>query len=348
MKPRILLADDVGNCARELRAILSPRDVDLDVADSMASCVDRMREVPPAVLFVFAGMKRAFSLMRMVRHSDDLLVTPLVVVGEASHEDLIAKHRQLPTRADRYLLMPLDGELVRSVLLELLQEVGSEMPGDEPPPVPLDVEILPVEFEVAEASEMVAEDSVPDAYMKVNQELVSYRQKVSELEQDLRLAIQINKEVRRLQEDNLKLKARVREEEEGRKTRENFGDLFKRLEQGYKDTIQDLEQLLREKDSLIARLASQGEDASAQSNTFEEQLREEQRRVAELKRPFSQILGMLDEMDHLANELNVVELRQQLAEMDKADGETSAEIAFDEKTLVVSAEELARKLEGSD
>jgi hypothetical protein len=400
MKPRFLVADDVGGCAREWTGIFPGRSYIVEVTADMADCVDRMRRGAPSLLVVYAGMARAFSLMRLVRRSDDMKDVPLVMVGDASHEELMAKHRQLPTRADRYLLRPLDPELVRGVVADL---TGVSAIADEPPPLPdqFEVELEPGSwgepdgeagaFEVS--SEMLEELELPvlpetppepaptvrtderpqspkgqpaktllavesverppdsgpqDAYHKVKHELVVYRQKVAELEQDLRLAVQINKEVRRLQEENLHLKSRTREVEESQRTHENFTDLFKRLEHGYRDTIRDLESLVREKDLAVARLASVGESATVQTSSMAEQLKEEQRRAAELKRPYNQLLSMLEDLDHLAVELELADMEDLLSAMEQHEGDPGTNFQFDEETLVVSAEELARKLNARD
>ncbi len=339
MVTHILVADDSGACHDEFSKIFAQTDIAVDLTQSMSDCIEAVRETMPAAVVVYAGMTRAFSLLRLLRRSDDLAALPLVVVGEPDQEDLIAKHRQLPTRADRYLLLPLDHELVKSVMYDLIGDEGESETGPED---------LDGPFEVADPDELVAEDSFPDGFAKLNRELEEYRHRVTELQQDLRLSAQVSKDVRQLQKENLELKEKLKHTEQNQTTQHNFGELFHRLEAGYKETIEDLERLIQDKDRAIAQLASRGEDASDQTRYLTEQLKEEHTRISELKRPISHALSVFAELEHLEAEMEFDEMAIDFAANESAEYETSAEFAFDEKTLVVNAEELNRKIREHD
>jgi len=91
-----------------------------------------------------------------------------------------------------------------------------------------------------------------------------------------------------------------------------------------------------------------GESATVQTSSMAEQLKEEQRRAADLKRPYNQLLSMLEDLEHLAVELELAEMEDLLSAMEQHDGDSGTSFQFDEETLVVSAEELARKLNARD
>jgi response regulator RpfG family c-di-GMP phosphodiesterase len=338
MKPTILIADDVGACFKELGTAFEGRQVGLERAVSLEECVEKCRAVQPAIIIVYAGMSRAFSLLRIVRRSDDIGKIPLIVCGEPEQEELIAKHRKLPSRADRYLLRPIDVELVRSVTAEFLDgDVAPDISFDEKTPPPLPGQ---------RARNAVAE--APDAYSRVQAELKNYQSRVKELEQDLQALSKVSKENSALREELTQARARAALQPEGTgREGEDFNELFVRLEEGYKATIDDMERMVQEKDEVIARLASaEGGDGKSTPAMVKEQEREHER-FAGLSKSLHGAVKLLDELARAEAEVGLEDLLGRVASMADEAEHLAASFGFDEETVVVDAESIAKGLSES-
>jgi response regulator RpfG family c-di-GMP phosphodiesterase len=332
MKPTILVADDVGACFKEVGKAFAGRNILVDRAVSLEDCVDKCRASLPKVLLVFAGMSRAFSLLRIVRRSEDLGQIPLIVAGEPEQEELMAKHRKLPSRADRYLLRPLDLELVRSVFAEFLGKgAHDDIRIDEktPPPLP-----------VRKGAQAVAD--APDAYSRVQDELRNYQSRVKELEQDLAALSKVSKENASLREEVVRLRAEAAVPAGAvGESSEDYNDLFARLEVGYKETIDDMERLVQEKDQIIARLAASdggGEDLQ----TLTKELEREKERYQESVKALRQALGLLDDMARSEAEVGLEDLLAKLEEMVEQADALASSFGFDEETVIVDAATIAK------
>lgn len=341
MKQSILIADDVGACYKELVAAFEGRKLKLARAINLEDCVEQCRTTSPTILFVYAGMSRAFSLLRIVRRSDDLGKVPLIVCGEPEQEELIAKHRKLPSRADRYLLRPIDVELVRSVAAEFLEGVADpDIRVDEktPPPLPG----RPGKGAIAEA---------PDAYSRVQEELKAYQGRVKELEQDLLALSKVSKENVALREELTQVRLRTTADSlkpnEPRGEGEDFNELFVRLEEGYKATIDDLERLIQEKDEMIARLAASDGAGGAEQAGLAGELEREQERLGELTRTVRQASKLLDELALSEAELGLEDLLGRIATMAEEAEHLAVGFAFDEETVVVDAKSIIDGLQDS-
>lgn len=331
MGSTLLVADDAGYCFEEVEAIMGGGRVQFERSLAMEDCIAQARESHPSAIIVYAAMKRAFSLLRMLKHSPDLASIPVVVVGEPDQENLIAKHRRLPSRADRYMLRPLDPELLKSVIEEFL--------GTHPE---LDVASLE---KVATFDEQF--DAPPDAYEKMEEELGRYRHRVEQLEKDLEDLLRSSKELCKVREENVSLKMEL-DKARTRAPNNEFAGLFARLEAGYKDTIYDLEKLIQEKDGIIARLAAEDDQGGEENQALAQKLEEEQGRFAGLKKAFRQLASGLEEAGRLEAELEIPMLLEQLEKSAVAMDDLKASFAFDEATLVVDGNALRERLEGAD
>lgn len=244
MESPIVVADDKGLVFDEVRAILKDPGAEVVRAASMEDCIHRLRKTRASILVVSATMKRAFSLLRIVRHSRDLRTIPLLVIAAPGQEELIEKHGQLPSRADRYLLQPLDSELFDGVVREFLAGVSED-----------EAEASVDGVEVIEPVEGVAPDK--GAYQKIQNELRRSREKLHALEADLHAALQTSKAAAELRAENEGLRKRIQSNDAQTRTSADYSSIFERLESGYKETISDLERLIGDKDNLIADLRDQ-------------------------------------------------------------------------------------------
>jgi len=336
MNPGIIAADDSGLCLSELKEILGPLAVDLRIAATMEDCIELCRERRPDAVVVYAGMSRAFSLLRLLRRSEDLAAIPLVVVGDPEQEELIAKHRTLPSRADRYMLRPLDRELARSVLEEFFEdepvdgEIMLTIPEKTPPPLPLSGESI---F-----------DAVPDAASKMEEELKRYQGRVKELEQDLKDAMQVAKDNAELRREVEDLQGQVAEARTQSAGGQDFGELFGRLEIGYKDTIADLEKLLQEKDEIIANLAAGDGPDGGEGEALAQELEREQARHGELVASLRQLSSLLQNLSEEEDRVGIADLMERLAGQEEQTG-LDGILSFDEETVVVDADLVGRHLE---
>jgi response regulator RpfG family c-di-GMP phosphodiesterase len=336
MKPTILIADDVGACFKELGTAFEGRNVGLERAVSLEECVEKCRASQPAIIIVYAGMSRAFSLLRIVRRSEDIGKIPLIVCGEPEQEELIAKHRKLPSRADRYLLRPIDVELVRSVTAEFLT-------GDDVRDISFD-EKTPPPLPGQRARNAVAE--APDAYSRVQAELKNYQGRVKELEQDLQALSKVSKENASLREELTIARARdalqpAGSSADGDVEGADHNELFVRLEEGYKATIEDMERLVQEKDEIISRLATSEGGDGENTPAVAKELEREQERFSDVSKSLRGTVKLLDELAIAEAEVGLEDLLGRLASMADEAEHLAASFGFDEETVVVDAESIA-------
>ncbi|MBM4370571.1 MAG: hypothetical protein FJ098_02905, partial [Deltaproteobacteria bacterium] len=319
MRPPILVADDKGQCFAEVKAILADPGVEVVRANSMEDCILRLRKARASVLLVTATMKRAFSLLRIVRHSRDLRAVPLVVIAAPGQEELIEKHGQLPSRADRYLLQPLDPELLAGVIREFLY-------GGEAPPAP-------------ERTQDVLEDVPPPdanglgpdkgAYQKIQTELRRSREKLQVLEADLHSALQGARQAADLREENEALRKRLGANEAQARSIRDYASIFERLESGYKETISDLERLVRDKDSLIADLRDQlpaADDIGVRARELSERLERQNDQISASRERAARVLDVLDRLRSQIEGLDLEALMRVAREAEEA-----AELTFSEE-----------------
>lgn len=338
MKRKILIADDVGACFKELAAAFDGRTVALDRAVNLEDCVDKCRAARPTIVIVYAGMSRAFSLLRIIRRSDDLGKVPLIVCGEPEQEELIAKHRKLPSRADRYLLRPIDVELVRSVTAEFLEE-------PEPPDISVD-EKTPPPLPGGMAEDAVAE--APDAYSLAQDELKNYQIRVKELEQDLQALSKVSKENVALRGQLTRARTQaIAQSVQSGSGEEDYNELFVRLEDGYKATIDDMDRLILEKDEIIARLAASDGKSAGQAPAVAKELERGQERFADISRSLRSAVNLLDELARTEAEVGLDNLLVKVAGMAEEAEQLVASFGFDEETVVVDAQAIVDGLSDS-
>jgi DNA-binding response OmpR family regulator len=337
-KPTILVADETGVLARELESALGTMAVKIVRTTDAEDCVEKARSGKVALVVAHAAMPRAFSLLRLLRHSQDLAPIPLVVVGEPGQEELIVKHRKLPSRADRYVLRPLDFELTRGVVSDLL---GGSVHVAAPHLKEATQEPI-LEAEPLDGSEL------PEASVLIEEELKKYRARVLELERDLGIMLKTAKEAARARADN----ARLKEELEAARragaesAKDDQGALFRQLEEGYKETIADLDRLLAEKDDVIARLAaSDGHNSREETAALSEEIELARSREAELNRILRQVAALAGQMQESAERLGLAGLLHRLEAQKDIAERTKGALSFDEATLVVEAETLRSHLE---
>jgi hypothetical protein len=298
----------------------------------MDDCITRLRETPFNVLIVAAAMPQAFSLIRIVRKSRDLVSVPLVVVAEAGQEGLIEKHGQLPTRADRYLLRPLDRELLGSIIEELDQ--GAPRVAQVP------------ESDLRSFADSLPEPvtipgfmhSAPEAMQRIQDELRRSRENIGALEKDLHLALASSKHMTALREENRLLRQRLKSFEEQARSARDYSSIFERLEKGYKDTIADLERLIREKDRMVAELREQS-PIGADAATLE-RFEETGRRLDKMQAGLRRAVGIVESLDARFEELDLDEIARLTAALDAGD---SISFSEDESTQVVDLRSLEDK-----
>ena len=286
MESPIVVADDKGLVFDEVRAILKDPGAEIVRAASMEDCIHRLRKTPASILIVSATMKRAFSLLRIVRHSRDLRTIPLLVIAAPGQEELIEKHGQLPSRADRYLLQPLDPELFDGVVREFLHGI----PDDE-------AESSGEGADVEAPAEVVAPDK--GAYQKIQNELRRSRDKAQALEADLHAALQASKQVADLRGENEALRKRVQSSDAQARSMKDHSSIFERLEGGYKETIGDLERLVSDKDNLIVDLRDQlpaTDEIGINAQELMERIENQNGRISSAQDRASKVLDVLGRM----------------------------------------------------
>jgi len=332
MEPPIVIADDKGLCFDEVRAILKDPGVEVVRASSMEDCIHHLRKSRASILIVSATMKRAFSLLRIVRHSRDLREIPLIVIAAPGQEELIEKHGQLPSRADRYLLQPLDMELFDGVVREFLQGVPAE-----------ESEVSTEDLDM----EPPAENAVPDsgAYRKIQRELRSAREKTQTLEADLHAALQASKQVAELREENEALRGRIQSDTAQNRSANDYSSIFGRLETGYKETIGDLERLIREKDSLLSALRDQlpgTDDIGVNARELMERIEHQNELISKAGDRAAKVLDVLERMQ---GQLESLDLESWLAAAQEAEDSVTLAFSEDESTQVLDLSSIRNLVE---
>ena len=317
MEPPIVVADDKGLCFDEVRAILKDSEAPVERASSMEDCIHRLRKTRASVLVVSATMKRAFSLLRIVRHSRDLRSIPLIVIAAPGQEELIEKHGQLPSRADRYLLQPLDPELFLGVIRDVNgppENAEPEPDGGEPEP------------EEPEISAMLPDKG---AYQKIQNELRRSREKLQALEADLHAALQTSKQAADLRDENAALRKRIQGNEAQTRSMKDYSSIFERLESGYKETIGDLERLVREKDDLVMDLRDQlpsSEEIGVNVQELMDRIERQNSRISSSRDRATRVLELLERM---RGQLEGLDLEEWLRTAREA--EDSVDLAFSDE-----------------
>ena len=327
MEPPIVVADDKGLCFDEVRAILKDSEAEVVRVSSMEDCIHRLRKTRASVLVVSATMKRAFSLLRIVRHSRDLRSIPLIVIAAPGQEELIEKHGQLPSRADRYLLQPLDPELFYGVIRDIqgLPERGEPEPDDgEPEPEPGEPEI----------SAMLPNKG---AYQKIQNELRRSREKLQALEADLHAALQTSKQAADLRDENAALRKRIQADEAQARSVRDYSSIFERLEIGYKETIADLERLVREKDDLAMDLRDQlpsSDEIGVNARELMDRIERQNSRISSSRDRAARVLDLLERM---RGQLDGLDLEEWLRTAREAEDAVDLSFSDEESTQILDA-----------
>jgi len=325
MEPPIVVADDKGLCFDEVRAILKDPEVEVVRASSMEDCIHRLRKTRASVLVVSATMKRAFSLLRIVRHSRDLRSIPLIVIAAPGQEELIEKHGQLPSRADRYLLQPLDPELFSGVIRDVRgpsEEAKTESDAGEPEPTSGEPEISPM---------------LPDkgAYQKIQNELRRSREKLQALEADLHAALQTSKQSADLRDENAALRKRIQGNESQARSAKEYSSIFERLESGYKETIGDLERLVREKDDLVMDLRDQLPSSDEIGVNVQDLMDRIERQNSRLSSSRDRATRVLDLLERMRGQLEGLDLEAWLRTAREAEDAVDLSFSDEESTQIL-------------
>ncbi|GEM_PF-4137801 len=316
MSAIVLIADDAGPCYADFAKILKGTELKLTLVRSPEECLEVIPGLKPHIVVVYAAMSRAFSLMRSLRQMAETMERPLLVVGEADQEELLSRHRSLPSRADRYLVRPLEEEEVRQAMYDLL---GGSL----------------VETNAGPAQPQV-QDPAPSAYDRLADELASYKSQVAQLQKDLEVASKAARELNTVREENQSLKVRMLEQDAA--GAHVSSDLFQRLELGYKETIEDLERLIQEKDSLLAGMRAAGADAKrapAEASALQAQ-------ITDMKRAFRLIRSALTDLELAENDLDLFAISDFLNRDDSDIEEEDTGFGIEDKTVVVSGKDLRK------
>ena len=311
----------------EVRAILNEPATEIVRAASMEDCIHQLRKSRASVLVVSATMKRAFSLLRIVRHSRDLRTIPLIVVAAPGQEELIEKHRQLPSRADRYLLQPLDSELFDGVVREFLQGIPEEEAELSADGIDADLNI---------------EDAPPGkgVYQKIQDELRRSRDQFQALERDLHAALQASKQAGDLREENDALRKRLQANEAQARTVTDYSSIFERLETGYKETISDLERLVRDKDNLISALHEQlpsSDEVGVNARELMERIEHQGSQISAAQDRAAKVLECLERMN---GQLDGLDLAAWLKSAQEAEDSVDLTFSDEESTQILDVSSL--------
>lgn len=331
MARKVLVADDRGSCFSEVRSLVPPGTETLK-SSNMDDCIAKMRDLGVNVLVISAIMPQAFSLIRIVKKSADLAGIPLIVVAESGQENLIEKHGQLPTRADRYLMRPIDPELFADVLREFLDEERDISPRLEEATVP--------GRQVPSAQDFLGD--APAAMQRIQDELRRSRENIQALEKDLHISMQSTKQMAALREENRLLRQRLRSFDEQSRAAREHTSIFERLETGYKDTIADLERLIREKDNLIADIREQlpSADQGSEVELLMEKLEATGTKMSRTYEKVRKASSLLEFFSSRFEEIDLDQIGELLETLDPGD---SISFSEDESTQIVDIANINEK-----
>lgn len=319
MSINVLIADDSGPCYGDFARILKGTEIQLRLARTPEECLEQVEALKPQIVVVYAAMSRAFSLMRSLRQAADSAERPLLVVGESDQEELLSRHRSLPSRADRYLVRPLEDDEVRQAMYDLL---GGSVPAPS--------------ATVSGERDAIAASPAPSAYDRINDELGEYKNKVLQLQKDLEVASKAARELNQVREENQSLKERLLTHDAAQG--EMSQELFKRLEAGYKATIDDLERLIQEKDGVIASYVAQRGDIRKAPETSALQAQ-----ITDMKRAFRSVRAAMEDLEIAENDLDLFSINEFLNRDDSGVEEEDTGFGIEEKTVVVSGKDLKKK-----
>lgn len=119
---RVLVVEDVPEDRERLERILRDASFEPLGTDQPDGLVESVGQWNPRAIILSADMPRGFTACHRLKKDKALRRIPLILVSGKVGQDVIRKHRLLPTRADHYLDKPVDGEELQRVLAALLPE----------------------------------------------------------------------------------------------------------------------------------------------------------------------------------------------------------------------------------
>lgn len=236
MKKQVVLAGDQFVFSREIVQSIEKEGFNVTHVASMNECLELLLIRDTALLVVSAMMNQAFSLMRIVKKNARTNHLPIVVISTPGQEGLIEKHRQLPNRANRYLTAPISEASFMATIRELVQQDGEESDQDQG-------------FQDDGGSQQIFE--------KLRSELKTAQKELRNTQADYEAAVEAAREQALLRQENMALKKRLKTYVDQDRSTNEYNSIFKRLEDGYKTTIAELERLVGEKDRLLIDIRQQ-------------------------------------------------------------------------------------------
>jgi len=119
-RSRVFIVDDVSDDISIITEILEGNGFDAVACEDSETALNSAIETRPRLIILCADISRGFNLCHRMKKDDDLKDIPLILVTAKTGQDVIRKHKMLPTRADAYLVKPIDGDILTGTIEELL------------------------------------------------------------------------------------------------------------------------------------------------------------------------------------------------------------------------------------
>ncbi|TPV93276.1 MAG: response regulator [Myxococcales bacterium FL481] len=149
-----LIIDADPSARSQIEQTLTPYGFEFNFSEDAGEGVAHAREQAPDVIFLRVELPSAsgFSVCNKLRRNDETKYIPLVMYAADVAEDVFEQHRNLRTRADGYLRMPLSSEQLVSTVGGII-ELPAAAPGDDVEDLEVDLDEVEMVLEPAASAE---------------------------------------------------------------------------------------------------------------------------------------------------------------------------------------------------
>src|SRR6188472_1622253 len=128
MADRIALAIEPDtDTANQIRRLLEPKGFQVETISNGDEAMEWGRTNKPAIIILSVELRKVgYAISNKLRRSPSLREVPLILISSEETMATFEQHKKLKSRADEYLLKPLDGEVLVQKVAGLIGLAGGE------------------------------------------------------------------------------------------------------------------------------------------------------------------------------------------------------------------------------
>ncbi len=348
----LLIIDNDQVFVDEIRRLFEAQGLEVVHTVDPDYAMNTAEQQMPVMIVLNADVPKGFALCRKIKKDPKLANIPLVLTTLTASEDTIERHKTLPTRADYYFRKPVSaGEL-----LNLLPKKGPDGAGQDASRIQeMESRISQLNKErdtlLNRLSELEALEKETRAYKDTIKTLEEsnkvLQERVDGLEAELAAKeAMANENADRIEE----IKQKDEEIENLSQQIESMTALFEKLENGYKQQIEDLQTDNKNLSEKVLELERKNEDLEEQqvmleSRTSEyESLKEKAEQVEELQAANQQMIQELQELRAYKERMQPMETKLAYLQAMEAEFNTMQQ---EREELLAAIDEIKHQLQGT-